>query len=288
MPMLVIEGSYRVLGARPDGDSVRFTPADPAHWDLVPGPHAVRRNKSGSAQLRLDGIDTLETHYTPAHGSELHQPAPYAEQAAAELTGRLGFTSVLRDASGTVTGSEPAQVPGYVLTRGADVNGRCVAIAGRGPAPAPSGAQVHVDAELVRQSVNHHQLAQGLAYPTYYSKLYPELREAMTAAVVRARSAGWGLWPVDATLSGAKTDGLGSLTESVVLLPKLFRRLADYLTLGAGDPSLAGFRAFLDQRDDRVLVLSRGQYTGLSTVVEVTGRTVRLTTPPEDLVFEER
>ncbi|GAA2637836.1 hypothetical protein SMC26_23205 [Actinomadura fulvescens] len=53
MPMLVIEGTYRVIGARPDGDSVRFTPADPAQWDLVPGPHRVRRNSSGGAQLRF-------------------------------------------------------------------------------------------------------------------------------------------------------------------------------------------------------------------------------------------
>ncbi|MCB5180212.1 thermonuclease family protein [Streptomyces antimicrobicus] len=288
MPMLVIEGSFRVLGARPDGDSVRFVPDDPAHWDLVPGPHPVRRNKAGSAQLRLDGIDALETHYVPAHGAELHQPPPYAEAAADELIRWLGFLSVLRDAHGTVSSAEPAAVPGYVLTRGADVNGRCVALAGRGPAPAPSGSALHVDVPLLRQTANVHQLRRGLAYPTYYTKLYVDLREEMTAAVAAARQEGLGVWPLDQTLSGAKIDGLASLSESTVVLPKLFRRLADYLTLGAGDPSLGGFGAFLDQRADRVLVLPRGQFTGLSTVVEVDGQSVRLSVPPEDLVFEER
>ncbi len=35
-------------------------------------------------------------------------------------------------------------------------------------------------------------------------------------------------------------------------------------------------------------MLPTGQYTGLDTVVKVTGQTVRLTYRPEDLVFEER
>ncbi|MEU1075728.1 MULTISPECIES: nuclease [unclassified Streptomyces] len=286
--MLVIEGSYRITGARPDGDSVRFHPADPAHWDLVPGPHRVRRNRSGGAQLRLDGIDTLETHYVPAHGRELSQPPPFAERAAGALTTWLGFLGVERDTHGTVTASEPAQAPGFILTRGADLHGRCVALAGRGPAPGPGGRQLFVDEALLRQTANLAQLADGLAYPTYYTKLFVGLRAAMTEAVREARTAAGGLWPVDLTATGAKIDGLGSLTGTAVVLPKLFRRLADYLVLGDGDPSLAGFKAFLDQRADRVLIVPKGQFTTLSTVVEVADQTVRMTELPENLVFEER
>ena len=63
MPMLCLAGAFHVTGTEPDGDSLRFRPDDPAQWDAVPGP--VRRNASGAAQLRLDGIDALETHYTP-------------------------------------------------------------------------------------------------------------------------------------------------------------------------------------------------------------------------------
>jgi hypothetical protein len=35
MTMLLIEGTYRVVGTQPDGDSVRFYPNDPAEWARV-------------------------------------------------------------------------------------------------------------------------------------------------------------------------------------------------------------------------------------------------------------
>lgn len=129
MPMLVISGAYKIVGASPDGDSVRFYPDSPEQWDLLRG-RRVRRNRSGGAQLRLDGIDTLETHCRPPRGPELHQPAPFPGQAAEELLSWLGFDSVQRNTHGIVTDSSPASRPGYILTRGADVHGRCVALAG--------------------------------------------------------------------------------------------------------------------------------------------------------------
>lgn len=111
----------------------------------------------------------------------------------------------------------------------------------------------------------------------------------MTAAARQARQSDLGLWPKDQTRSGAKVEGMATLTDTAVLLPKLFRRLADYLQLNDGDPSLAGFRAYLAQREDRLFILSTGQWTGFDTVVEVTnGNTVRLTHTPEDLVFDEK
>ncbi|MFG2005328.1 hypothetical protein ACGFNU_39895 [Spirillospora sp. NPDC048911] len=242
MPMLLIEGTYGVVGARPDGDSVRFTPGDPAQWDLVEGPHRGRRNSTGGAQLRLDGI---------------------------------------------ITSSAPERTPGFILTRGADIHGRCVALAGRGADPGTSGAPLHVDVALLGETANFRRLSQGVAYPTYYTKLFFELREAMTEAVNAARATRSGLWPADVTTTGAKIDGLAAITDNAVLVPKLFRRLADYLALGAGDPSLAGFRDYLDQRDDRVLVLSTGQFTGLSTLVDINDQVIAMTRPPEDLVFQE-
>lgn len=53
MAMFLIAGSFRITGAQPDGDSIRFTPDDPAKWDLITGTR-VKRNASGAAQLRLD------------------------------------------------------------------------------------------------------------------------------------------------------------------------------------------------------------------------------------------
>jgi hypothetical protein len=63
MPMTLIEGHYEIVGAAPDGDSVKFYPAKKSDWEVVPdGSSAVRTNLRGGAQLRLDGIDALETH----------------------------------------------------------------------------------------------------------------------------------------------------------------------------------------------------------------------------------
>jgi len=289
MPMLLIKGTYKIVGASPDGDSVRFYPDDPDQWDLLRG-RRVRRNRSGGAQLRLDGIDTLETHYRPPRGPELHQPAPFAGQAADGLLSWLGFESVQRNAHGIVTDASPDSQPGYILTRSADVHGRCVALAGRGTdAPGRSGTFVTVTPEHLRLTANHHQLTEGLAYPTFYRKLFVELRQEMTAAAQQARQAQTGLWPKDQTHSGVKVEGFSTLTESAVVLPKLFRRLADYLQLNDGDPSLEGFPDYLEQREDRLFILSTGQWTGFDTIVKLTnGNTVRLTHDPEDLVFDEK
>jgi hypothetical protein len=197
---------------------------------------------------------------------------------------------VQRNPDETVTAATPESVPGFFLTRGADIHGRCVALVGRGEPPGASGTENFVDVALLKTTANHHLLSAGLAYPTYYRNLFPDLRAELTATVHQAQAAPVkGLWSSDATTIGAKVTGLSSLTDDVVILPKLFRRLVDYLQLGGGDPSLAGFPAFLAQARDRFFILSTGHSTtGLDAVVEiVNGDTVRMTRPAEDLVFDE-
>ena len=284
MGMVVIAGTFTVQGAQPDGDSVRFTPDDPTQWDLITGTNRVKRNALGAAQLRLDAVDALETHY----GSpRTHQPLDLAHAAAEELLTWLGFTNVVRGQNETITSSTPATVAGHIFTRSADVYGRCVALVGRGSAPAASGSDFFVDVDVLTTTANHELISTGLAYPTYYRALFPDLREEFTAAAKGARDDGLGIWPQDQTTSGATITDLDVLQDSVVILPKLFRRLVDYLHLG--DPSLAGFPAFLDQAADRFFILSTGHSTtGLDEIVDVDGDTVRMTHPAEDLVFDEK
>src|SRR5256885_10323715 len=102
MPFLVIGGEYRIVGAQPDGDSVRFYPDDPSQWGDVSGPYAVQRNANGGAQLRLDAIDALETHYA-VPGGMVHQPLSLAYAARDELLKWLGFTGITRSDDDTVT-----------------------------------------------------------------------------------------------------------------------------------------------------------------------------------------
>jgi endonuclease YncB( thermonuclease family) len=285
MPMLCVAGNFRIAGTEPDGDSVRFFANDPAQWSLLPGPNRVRTNAHGGAQLRLDGIDALETHYSPQGGGPVHQPLEFAHKAGAELLRWLGFRNVIRDAE-TVSSAEPDQIAGYVLTRGADLYGRCVALAGRGDPPFPSDSSDIVTITMLRRTANTRLLATGLAFPTFYSKLFPDLRNELADQAAKAR--GKGLWPTDQTQSGTNVETLGTLTDDAVVLPKLFRRLIDYLHLNASDPSLAGFKTYLAQRDDRLYIISTAHHTGFDFVVDVKGQTVRLTVAPEDLIFDER
>lgn len=54
----------------------------------------------------------------------------------------------------------------------------------------------------LRRSVNWQLLDAGWVYPTFYSKLYVDLRDELSAAAVAARSEGKGVRAHDATLSG--------------------------------------------------------------------------------------
>jgi endonuclease YncB( thermonuclease family) len=285
MPMLCLAGAFRVLGTEPDGDSIRFVPGDPTLWGRVPG--GVRVNAQGGAQMRLDGIDALETHYTPHGGQTLHQPLGLAHAASAELLDWLGFRDVERKGE-TITSVAADDLPGFLLTRTADKYGRCVALIGRGDAPAESGSRLKVMPDLLRETVNHHQISAGLAYPTFYTKLYADLRNELAAQTEAARAAGTGVFADDGTEQGVEVQSLRTLTDDAVLLPKLFRRLADYLHLNGEDPSLAGFPAFLEQSADTLLVVSSAEKTTLADLVDVSAQTVRLTRPPEDLVFDEK
>jgi hypothetical protein len=158
---------------------------------------------------------------------------------------------------------------------------------GRGALPQDDGSSFFVDVDALRTTANHHLIKQGLAYPTYYRGLFPDLRNEFTAVARQARDAGLGVWASDATTTGFDVNGLASLEDDIVIVPKLFRRLADYLHLG--DDSMAGFVAFLDQAADRFCILSTGHSTtGLDEVVQVSGNNVKMTRPIEDLVFDEK
>jgi endonuclease YncB( thermonuclease family) len=293
--LTLISGSYRVVGASPDGDSVRFYPRDPRAFRRAG--IAVKANASGGVQLRLDAIDALETHYTPPHAArEWHQRPEFGGGAAEALLRELGFTDVTRNERGIVTAATPVQTDGCILTRFADKYGRAVAIAfaGQPPTGTKDGASVFLDVEGLRRSVNHRLLAAGWAYPTFYSKLYADLRAELATTAQAARRAASGIWKLDATTAGFTVASRDALTDDLVILPKLFRRLAEYLTLDeTGGVDLSGFREFLATLNDRLFTVPDGRATVLDSLVTVAtasggaGQTVTLTVPPENIVFLE-
>lgn len=87
-----------------------------------------------------------------------------------------------------VTAVRKDALPGFVLTRTADTYGRCVALLGRGDPPFPSGQQDTVNVALLRRTANHRLIATGLAYPTFYSRLYVDLRNELAKQAVAARN----------------------------------------------------------------------------------------------------
>ncbi|MGP3969863.1 thermonuclease family protein [Streptomyces sp. 6N223] len=281
MPMLLIQGSFHLKDTQPDGDTVHFAADNPDDWKLVAGKTPLDLTATGRAKLRLEGIDALETHY---HGK--HQPMQHARAAAAELLKWLGFTNVQRKPNETVTASTPESTPGYILSKGTDIHGRIVALVGRGSPPAASGSDISVGVPILRQTANHHLASAGLAYPTFYRSLFKDLREELAAVAQQAQAAGKGLWPQDVTMSGVKITGMSSITEEAVILPKLFRRLVDYLRLGM---PVTWFPAYLAGKADLFTVLSTNErFVGLNNVVQVSnGNTLRMTHPANDLLFDD-
>jgi endonuclease YncB( thermonuclease family) len=288
MPLIAIPGHFRLIGASPDGDSVRFYPDSPTAF--TDAGLTVKVNATGGAQLRLDAIDALETHYTPRTAPHpWHQPAALGNGAATALLDLLGFTDVQRNDRNIVTSSTPEQTPGYILTKFADKYGRAVSLAYPGRRRGGTSKPVYVEVAELKRSVKYQLLADGWVYPTFYSKLFVDLRNALAAAAVEARNAGKGVWEHDATLAGFRLRSRAQLTDELVILPKLFRRLADYLTLDEPHSvSLAAFSAFLEVSDDRLFTVPAGQATRLDTLVERKGQTLRLTVPPEQIVFLEK
>ena len=123
MSFHVIAGAFHIQGYSPDGDSIRFAADRTDAWDALTGRPATP-NARGHVQLRLEAIDTLETHYR-GH----HQPLEYAEKAAHQLFGALGIHNVHWDASHYEVTSADDGVPGFVLARTIGAYGRPVSFA---------------------------------------------------------------------------------------------------------------------------------------------------------------
>lgn len=288
MALILIKGNFKVVKSAPDGDSIRFYPENSQLWQKLQTP--VRTNHAAGAQLRLDAIDALETHYQPKGGviGIQHQPAEFADAAASELLKFLGFKKITRNSNQVITAAEPEEVPGFILTRFADMYGRPVAFVFKGDFEQEDGSDVYLDKSLLKKSANYELLAKGLAYPTFYSKLYPDIRKQLIKAVEKARSDQKGLWKSDKTNEGFDLENLETITDGVVILPKLFRRLLDYLAISDGNVALDGFSKFLESRNDQVIILPDGHVTGFDFVVKVKEQNIKLTVQPEDLVFIEK
>ena len=276
MPFKAIEGTFHVTGYSPDGDSLRFKAKHEERWDELEGPR-VKRNGRGHAQLRIEAIDTLETHY-----KNEHQPMEFAKEATDRLLWALDIRDVKWNESGTRVESAKDGTSGWILTRGAEKFGRPVSFVFGGDVEFGDGEDVFLKSDGLRESVNYRMLDEGLAYPTFYKGLFNDLRAEMAQVAAAARNSERGLWPKDRTNKGVVVNDLSSITQDNVILPKLFRRLLNHLENGG---SLGNFLEQLSQHPEDILVIPDTRFTHFDNVISVDGNKVALKELPEDLVF---
>jgi len=211
MAFRVIKGTFHIAGYAPDGDSVRFKAANPAWWSLLDGPK-VGLNAKQHAQLRIEAIDTLETHF-----ETFHQPLDLADQATEFLLRQLGITEVQWNATRTKVTHARDGTPGFIITRTTERNRRPVAFVYAGRTERADGSEVFLDRRLIRRSINYRTLWAGMAYPTYYQGLFYDLRDTLTSAVLKARAERLGVWRRDRTTRGFEVDGVDGLMNVVVV-----------------------------------------------------------------------
>lgn len=283
VPFTLIKGRFFVKGYSPDGDSIRFAPLNPALLRRLSGPPA-RINARGHVQLRIEAIDALETHYVSSNGV-YHQPDTWARAAIDRLMDFTGIRNVRWDHSGRTVLSADDGTPGFILARAVEKNGRPVAFVFAGQAIEQDGASIVLNADRLRHSYNFTALAEGLAYPTYYQSLFGDLRQVMSQAVHQARAERLGFWPEDRTAEGFTADNLSVIVNDIIIMPKLFRRLVEYM-VSVG--TAVGFKEKLARSREPVLDLTTQNFTHFDTFVEQEpgSERIRLSRNPEDLVFD--
>ncbi len=286
MPFTLIRGSFHVKGYSPDGDSIRFQPDNSGLVHDLDG-FRPKFNARQHVQLRLEAIDTLETHFSPGSGGgSLHQPLDLAHGAMETLFDYLGIKDVQWDSNKLTVIDADDNKPGYIISRTVEKNGRPVAFVFAGEATQDDGAEVFLNAEWLRQSYNHLALAQGWAYPTYYKGLFFDLREELSRAVAEARVSNLNIHQLDKTNSGFSASSLSSITIENAILPKLFRRLSEYMV---NFGSAVGFKKKLAQSREPVLHIPTGNFTHFDTFIEQAEDSIdiKLTCLAEELVFDE-
>ena len=288
--LLAFHGELTVVGKRPDGDSIRFIPDSPEHLDDLQRADRKRVSKAdGSVQLRLEGIDTPETHYGP-------HAQPLGDTARDWLLEQAGFSDVVFDEGGTITQSEPAKRPAVVLTKAFDPNGRPISylLVGEDDPP-PDGEWTELGEELLQRTLNARSLAEGMAYLTLYTSTPAAHGRTLRAVAGEARETDRGVWGADETEEFRLADQ-GSIgpPDGALVLPKLFRRCTDYLKAVEGGfqgtlPDWLVAASATGRRPENDLLLIGGKTeVPLSAVVQQLNQRIRFTADLLDIVFVEK
>jgi endonuclease YncB( thermonuclease family) len=293
-----IHGKFVITGKQPDGDSVRFIPKRRHAFRGLYRDDRIRPSRTdGSVQLRFEGVDAPELHY-----------GRYAQPLGAESRDRLlawmGFEKIeyVNDSEKTVKSSQPKSVPGAILTKAAETNGRPISyvLLADSAETLPDGDWMRVDEDLLAQTLNHRLLAEGLAYYTVYTSTPLVHRQVLRDVAAKARDAALGVWELDTSEQFVLIDHDSIGPQGDLILPKLFRRCTDYLkdTTSQADPEET-FRKTLPRwlmdnprQNDRVLLLDSVETmpsveVSFSDLIRQSNRRIFLQADSLDVVFVE-
>ena len=275
MSFILIKGTFHVVGYSPDGDSIRFKANNPEHWSKING-SPPQLNEDGHVQIRLIGIDSLETHFR-----DCQQSMKWAISAADFLLESLEISGVKWNEEKNIVVKAEDKTEGFILVKKTDQHGRPLAFIFQGKIDELDGNNFFLPLDLFFKSVNYQSLLYGESYPTYYRGIAPTLRTKMTNAVNYARRNNRGLWQFDSTNKGFNVRDLFEENKSVVILPKLFRRLVSYLETGE---HLDNFKNSL-VKSEKVLILPHKKKKLFRDIIIQQEDFFKLSELPEDLVY---
>jgi hypothetical protein len=212
-----------------------------------------------TVQIRFEGIDAIEKGAIQ----------PLSTEAKNSMLSLIHYDEN--------TNREPE---GYILSRMTDTHGRPISFIFSGATDIVDGSDVFLDQSMLRNSVNYKQMKAGFAYPLYYNTLFQNLREGLNEALRSAKSSSNGYWLTDATRTGVTVNDCASLSTIKPIWPKLWRRLEEYLRT---HNNLDDFIVWLEEKGERVDILTICEERGLDDVVKVQNNHVSLIEEPENL-----
>ncbi len=231
MEYRLIKGTFHVVGHSPDGDSIKFRANNIARWDKIQADDPDKfeealEKENGVVQLRLQGIDALETHYAPPFYSapkdlrdedkkrreerpeagNHEQPEALGQEATNEFLRYLGVNKIKWRKFGRAKWIDEAHIqqgkkevivedkyqddiPGFIIAKEAEKNGRPISWIFAGSTSERDGSIITNDelANMVEQSANYHLLRTGLVYPYFYMTLSAKTRNKLAEATQLAQ-----------------------------------------------------------------------------------------------------
>jgi endonuclease YncB( thermonuclease family) len=275
MSFILIKGTFHAMGYSPDGDSIRFKADNLENWSKLIGIPPVL-NEFNHVQIRLIGIDSLETHFR-----QCKQSIKWALSASDFLLKYLEIDEVKWHEDKNIIIKAKDNIQGFILAKKTDQHGRPLAFVFKGTIDAKDGDILFLPIDLFLHSVNYQSLLYGESYPTYYRGLAPTLRKKMTHAVNFAKKENKGVWEFDSTNTGFHVWDLFDEEKNMVILPKLFRRLVSYLEI---NQELEGFKNSL-VKSEKVLILPSQTKKIFRDIIIQEDTIFKLSELPENLVY---